>query len=66
MAAVIRVKRRVDEDPHDAFVLNCKKRKVGAGESSQAAPSSSTDECSTVLKFAGTFEKVFGDKVEMA
>lgn len=65
MTAVIRVKRRVDEEPFDAFVLNCKKRRLddGHGEASGASASSSkpktnffenATETSTVMKFAGT------------
>lgn len=38
---MIRVKRRVDEDPLEAFVLNSKRRK---------------EEVSTILKFAGTVQ----------
>jgi hypothetical protein len=46
MSAVIRLKRHIDEEPYNAFVLNCKKRKVD-GQSTR-------EETSTVLKFAGT------------
>lgn len=45
MAAVIRVKRRITEEPLDAFVLNCKRQKIEENNS---------DETSTILKFAGT------------
>lgn len=48
MAAVIRVKRRVDEDPLEAFVLNSKRRK--------AETHTDKDEVSTILKFAGTVQ----------
>jgi hypothetical protein len=46
MSAVIRLKRHIDEEPYNAFVLNCKKRKVD-GQCTR-------EETSTVLKFAGT------------
>jgi hypothetical protein len=51
MSAVIRIKRHINEEPQEAFVLNCKKRKT-----ENAA--SGLDETSTVLKFAGTVEQV--------
>ncbi|XP_065089901.1 probable RNA polymerase II nuclear localization protein SLC7A6OS [Ochlerotatus camptorhynchus] len=61
MAAVIRLKRRVDEDPLDAFVLNCKRQRTDPGQqqdpTDDASSSNSTGETSTVLKFAGTFPK---------
>lgn len=67
MSAVIRVKRRIDEEPLDAFILNCKKRRVddtddgAAGSSSTKSTSKSNllenpNEKSTVLKFAGTIQ----------
>lgn len=59
MATVIRVKRRIDEEPLNAFVLNCKKRKYDEVDDEPAAASSSgaPDETSaTVVKFAGTVE----------
>lgn len=64
MAAVIRLKRRVDEDPLDAFVLNCKRQRTTDSDQQHPDPtrddassSNSADETSTVLKFAGTFPK---------
>uniref|UniRef100_A0A1B0EXG9 Uncharacterized protein n=1 Tax=Lutzomyia longipalpis TaxID=7200 RepID=A0A1B0EXG9_LUTLO len=61
MAAVIRVKRRVDEEPLNAFVLNCKRRKVSQENAPEAGASSSNnehtkEETCTILKFAGTVE----------
>ncbi|XP_053690906.1 probable RNA polymerase II nuclear localization protein SLC7A6OS [Sabethes cyaneus] len=55
MAAVIRLKRRADEAPLDAFVLNCKRRRTehGNGLLNPAA----TGETSTVLKIAATFAR---------
>ncbi|XP_050077946.1 probable RNA polymerase II nuclear localization protein SLC7A6OS [Anopheles maculipalpis] len=61
MATVIRLKRRVDEDPLNAFVLNCKRQRVegdaGDEDSNANATAGGT---STVLKFAGTFTKAEG------
>lgn len=62
MAAVIRLKRRVDEDPLNAFVLNCKRPRTdpaGGVETDIAGEgvTGATGETSTVLKFAGTFTK---------
>ncbi|CAO1312238.1 unnamed protein product [Diamesa serratosioi] len=48
MAAVIRMKRHINEEPLDAFVLNCKKRKTnGTKDQNQS-------ETTSVLKFVGT------------
>lgn len=57
MSAVIRVKRRIDEEPLNAFILNCKRPRVD--EATTSANSSIThvenvQETSTVVKFAGT------------
>ncbi|XP_017095599.2 uncharacterized protein fs(2)ltoPP43 isoform X2 [Drosophila bipectinata] len=66
MPAVVRIKRRIDEEPHTAFVLNGKRRRLqndenapdDLGEATGAAASvSDKDELTTVLKFAGTLEK---------
>lgn len=60
MAAVIRMKRHIDEVPLNAFVLNCKRRKTD-GETSQDSTSldnGSKEETSTILKFAGTITEV--------
>lgn len=61
MAAIIRVKRRIDEEPFNAFVLDCKKRKcddlgqTAATTSSVATATGSNEETSTtIVKFAGT------------
>lgn len=60
MAAVIRLKRRVDEDPLNAFVLNCKRQRTDQAEPDAATANgvATPAETSTVLKFAGTFTKV--------
>lgn len=45
MSTIIRVKRSLNEDPlDDKIVLNCKRQKI--------------DQNATILKFAGTVEKV--------
>lgn len=55
MAAVIRVKRRIDEEPLNAFVLNCKKRKTVHDANNEKEVNEVTDEeVSTILRFAGT------------
>ena len=55
MAAVVRVKRRLEDDPVDSLVLLCKKVKTGADVACTAAsPSDSTDAVKSVFKFAGT------------
>jgi hypothetical protein len=55
MSAVIRIKRHLnDGEPHEAFVLNCKKRKTDGSEEVTAT----SGETSTVLKFAGTVNQV--------
>ncbi|XP_053695888.1 probable RNA polymerase II nuclear localization protein SLC7A6OS [Sabethes cyaneus] len=60
MAAVIRLKRRVDEDPLNAFVLNCKRQRTEPDNgllNPAETGSEATGETSTVLKFAGTFTR---------
>ncbi|KAF2880760.1 hypothetical protein ILUMI_25411 [Ignelater luminosus] len=47
MAAVIRIKRHLNEDPLDAVLLNCKKRKTDDANGQEV-------DLSAVLKFAGT------------
>ncbi|KAJ8910990.1 hypothetical protein NQ315_010819 [Exocentrus adspersus] len=48
MAAVIRLKRRPDEEPLEAVILSCKKRKLSTNGTEEAGLST------TLLKFAGT------------
>lgn len=52
MAAVVRIKRRLEEDPLETLILNCKRRKPleGSGEKSE--------DVSAVLRLAGTSQKV--------
>ncbi|KAL9927616.1 female sterile (2) ltoPP43 [Glossina fuscipes fuscipes] len=62
MPAVVRVKRRIDEEPLSAFVLNGKRRRLGDDNASFAEQSNgkivtSKDEISTLLKFAGTLRE---------
>ncbi|XP_016994260.2 probable RNA polymerase II nuclear localization protein SLC7A6OS isoform X1 [Drosophila takahashii] len=66
MPAVVRIKRRIDEEPHTAFVLNGKRRRIQNDENSledsgavagATASEADKDELTTVLKFAGTLEK---------
>lgn len=51
MAAVVRLKRRLEEDPLETLILNCKRRKPleGSGEKSE--------DVSAVLRLAGTSQK---------
>uniref|UniRef100_A0A182NUI1 Probable RNA polymerase II nuclear localization protein SLC7A6OS n=1 Tax=Anopheles dirus TaxID=7168 RepID=A0A182NUI1_9DIPT len=64
MATVIRLKRRVDEDPLNAFVLNCKRQRVDGStvedDSNANAAAAATAGTSTILKFAGTFTQAEG------
>ncbi|XP_049281006.1 probable RNA polymerase II nuclear localization protein SLC7A6OS isoform X2 [Anopheles funestus] len=62
MATVIRLKRRVDEDPLNAFVLNCKRQRVegGTGVDEDDNANAAAAGTSTILKFAGTFTKAEG------
>lgn len=62
MPAVVRIKRRIDEEPHSAFLLNGKRRRLLNDED---APATSTapiadnkeEQNQVLLKFAGTLEK---------
>lgn len=48
MATVVRVKRLLEEEPLDAVVINCKKRKIEDNVSSEPL--------AAVLKFVGTVD----------
>lgn len=50
MTALIRIKRHLNENPLDAVILNCKRRKV-EDESLEKEPT-----VSTILKLATTIE----------
>lgn len=55
MAAVIRVKRRIDEEPMNAFILNCKRPRYDEnGANSVSNDAANIQETSTIVKFAGT------------
>lgn len=49
MSAVVRLKRLLEEEPLEAIVLNCKRRKTDNGK-----PQSQENDLSTVFKFVGT------------
>lgn len=62
MPAVVRIKRRIDEEPHSAFLLNGKRRRLlndeNAPDASAAPTAENKEEHNQVLlKFAGTLEK---------
>ncbi|CAG9769098.1 unnamed protein product [Ceutorhynchus assimilis] len=52
MAAVVRIKRRLDEDPLESLVLNCKRKKSNGSKQSEEH-----EDLSAVLKLAGTSQK---------
>lgn len=56
--AVIRVKRRIQDEPLNAFVLNCKKQKIGDPTESDGLTNDTDDATAqlTIVKFAGTVE----------
>nr|CAI5824753.1 unnamed protein product [Callosobruchus analis] len=49
MSAIVRLKRRLNEEPLEALILNCKRRKVDEHDEN-----AKTGLASTILKFAGT------------
>ncbi|XP_017966263.1 uncharacterized protein LOC108658116 isoform X2 [Drosophila navojoa] len=62
MPAVVRIKRRIDEEPHSAFLLNGKRRRLLNDEHAPAAsaePIAENKEAQNqvLLKFAGTLER---------
>lgn len=52
MAAVIRVKRRHDDEPLNALLIACKRFK--SAENEEAEESTALTPLTTVVKFAGT------------
>lgn len=52
MAAIIRLKRRLCDEPLEALVINCKKPKLDTDNSTETE-----SELKTVLKFAGTIKE---------
>ncbi|KAJ8930015.1 hypothetical protein NQ314_017244 [Rhamnusium bicolor] len=55
MAAVVRVKRRLEEEPLEAIILNCKRRKIN--DDNKDKEPTDTDLSATLLKFAGTIKE---------
>lgn len=51
MAAVIRLKRHLSEEPVEALVINCKRQKRNESDETEEK------ETKTVLKFAGTIKE---------
>ncbi|KAJ8670577.1 hypothetical protein QAD02_001836 [Eretmocerus hayati] len=51
MAAILRVKRKKEDEPLDALLIACKRQKVETDESPESNP------YTAVVKFAGTIEK---------
>lgn len=56
MAAVIRVKRRIDEEPQNAFVLKKRKTDDPSNIHQHSSYLSNSCETNTILKFAGTVD----------
>lgn len=52
MAALVRIKRCLDEDPLESLILNCKRRKPNGKENDN------TEELSTVFQLAATSRQV--------
>lgn len=57
MPAVVRIKRRIDEEPHTAFVLNGKRRRVQNDENAPTQTDNKEELSQVLLKFAGTLDK---------
>lgn len=53
--AVVRIKRRLEDEPLEALILNCKKRKLNSSVDDSCQK---TDLSSTVLTLAGTIKEV--------
>jgi len=56
MAAVVRVKRRIDEQPQNAFVLKKRKTDDPSNNHQHTSLLSNSCETNTILKFAGTVD----------
>lgn len=56
MAAVVRIKRSLEDEPLEAFILNCKRQKLN--ESSNDITLATPLLSSTVLTLAGTIQEV--------
>ena len=55
MAAILRVKRRRDDDPADSFVISTKRLKESINQ--EGASATDTSSVNNVFKFAGTVDK---------
>ncbi|XP_076243379.1 female sterile (2) ltoPP43 [Calliopsis andreniformis] len=62
MAAVLRVKRRYEDEPSNALVIACKRRKTA--ENDEVEESAAFDPLTTVFKFAGTVKNQEDNVVE--
>lgn len=51
MAAILRVKRKKEDEPLDALIISCKRQKVECEDASKS------DAVTAIVKFAGTVEK---------
>lgn len=56
MAAVVRIKRRFEDEPLEALILNCKKQKLNTSDENVSSSQSALS--STVLTLAGTINEV--------
>lgn len=56
MATVVRIKRRSEDEPLEALILNCKRQKLS--DSSNDVVLQNPELSSTVLTLAGTIEEV--------
>lgn len=54
MAAILRVKRRHDDEPTNALLISCKRQKIAENEETQSV---SPVPLTSVAKFAGTVTK---------
>ena len=51
MCTIIKVKRKIDEDPAECLIIECKKKKIFEGEHSSTNESNSIKQ---ILKYAGS------------
>ena len=54
MAAIVRVKRKIGEDPAEALVLHCKRQRCEQKESAEATEEDKA--IKSTLRFAGTVQ----------
>ena len=55
MAAIVRVKRRIDEDPADSLIVSCKKLKQA--DENISVEHSTVNELKTLFRFAATVQE---------